>query len=182
MILTKGTLFKLLIDPQNGVLSGKYDDKNFIVSSFKISPLRADFSDLSKKEIKVLGLLTSHPDGIKVNEIGKIISLKNEEVLDIIYSLASKSVCAITSKNGFFLVDFGKASKASKILEQLGYKNITSVQVYGTQEFLREDINVKGLRYTVKFIDKNTNEECKGYILKDLKNNVEKDLLCEKIQ
>lgn len=82
----------------------------------------------------------------------------------------------------FFLVDFGKASKASKILEQLGYKNISSVQVYGTQEFLREDINVKGLRYTVKFIDKDRNEECKGYILKDLKNNVEKDLLCEKIQ
>ena len=70
-------LFKLLIDPKNGVLSGKYDGKNFIVSSFKISPLRADFSDLSKKEIKVLGLLISHPDGIKVSEIGKMFSLKN---------------------------------------------------------------------------------------------------------
>ena len=82
----------------------------------------------------------------------------------------------------FFLVDFGKAAKASKILEQLGYKNISGVQVYGTQEFLREDINIKGYRYTVKFTNNDTNEECKGYILKDLKNNVEKDLLCEKIK
>jgi len=99
-------LFKLLIDPKNGVLSGKYKGKSFIVSSFKISPIRADFSDFSKKEIKVLGLLISHPDGIKVSEIGKMISLKNEEVLDLIYSLASKSVCAINSKNGFFSIDF----------------------------------------------------------------------------
>ncbi|MEX2720070.1 MAG: RING finger protein [Candidatus Wukongarchaeota archaeon] len=99
-------LFKLLIDPENGVLSGKYEGNNFIVSSFKIGPLRADFSDLSEKEIKVLGLLMSHPDGIKVSEIGKMLSLKNEEILDVIYRLASKSVCAICTKNGFFLVDF----------------------------------------------------------------------------
>ncbi len=99
-------LFKLLIDPKNGVLSGKYKGKNFVVSSFKISPLRADFSDLSKKEIRVLGLLISYPDGIKESEIGKMLSLKNEEVLDLIYRLASKSVCAITTKNGFFVVDF----------------------------------------------------------------------------
>lgn len=82
----------------------------------------------------------------------------------------------------FFLVDTGKAVKASKILDQLGFKNISDVQVYATQEFLREDINIKGYRYTIKFINKDTNEECKGYILKDLKNNVEKDLLCKKIK
>lgn len=81
----------------------------------------------------------------------------------------------------FFLVDFGKATKATKILNQLGYQNISQVQVYATQEFLREDINIKGYRYTVKFINQDTNEECKGYVLKDLKGNVEKDLLCKKI-
>ena len=43
-------LFKLLIDPKSGVLSGKYKGKIFVVSSFKISPLRADFSNLSKKK------------------------------------------------------------------------------------------------------------------------------------
>ncbi len=81
----------------------------------------------------------------------------------------------------FFLVDSGKAVKATKILHQLGYEDVSGVQVYATQEFLREDINVKGYKYTVKFINNKSNEECKGYILKDFKGNVEKDLLCKKI-
>lgn len=82
----------------------------------------------------------------------------------------------------FFLVDFGKAVKASKVLHQLGYKDVSDIQVYATQEFLREDINVKGYKYTVKFVNNETNEECKGYILRDFKDNVEKDLLCKKIK
>lgn len=82
----------------------------------------------------------------------------------------------------FFLVDFGKATKASKILNQLGYDNFSKVQVYATQEFLREDINVKGMKYSVSFFNNETNEECKGFILKDYKNNVEEDLLCKTIK
>jgi hypothetical protein len=82
----------------------------------------------------------------------------------------------------FFLVDSGKAVKATKVLHELGYKDVSDVQVYATQEFLREDINVKGYKYTVKFVDNETAQECKGYILKDFKNNVEKDLLCKKIK
>jgi hypothetical protein len=82
----------------------------------------------------------------------------------------------------FFLANAGKNTKATKILNELGFKNVSSVQVYGTQEFLREDINVKGMKYTLSFKDNTKNQECKGYILKDYKGNVEKDLLCKKAQ
>jgi len=79
----------------------------------------------------------------------------------------------------FYLVSMGKAAKASKILLQLGYENFSNVKVYATQEFLREDINIKGMRYTVSFNDNKNNQECKGFVLKDYKGNVEKDLLCK---
>jgi hypothetical protein len=79
-----------------------------------------------------------------------------------------------------FLVSYGQTTKVTKILHTLGYKNISNVQVYANHEFIREDINVKGYKYTISFIDKNTNEECKGFVLKDFKRNVEKDLICKK--
>jgi hypothetical protein len=82
----------------------------------------------------------------------------------------------------FFLASAGKATKATKILKNLGYENITNVRVYASQEFLREDINVKGMKYTVSFTNNKTNEECKGFVLEDYKHNVEKDLLCKKIK
>ncbi len=80
-----------------------------------------------------------------------------------------------------FLVASGKATKATKILDTLGYKNVKDVKVYASHEFLREDINVKGYKHTVSFVNLDTNEECKGFILRDFKNNVEKDLSCQKI-
>jgi len=81
-----------------------------------------------------------------------------------------------------FLVAAGKSSKATKILDTLGYKNVKDVKVYASHEFLREDINVKGYKHTVSFINLDTNEECKGFILKDFKRNVEKDISCKKIK
>lgn len=82
----------------------------------------------------------------------------------------------------YFIADFGKSVKATKILNKLGYEDVTNVNVYATQEFLREDINVKGMRYTVSFTDNKAKENCKGFVLQDYKKNVEKDLICEKIK
>ena len=82
----------------------------------------------------------------------------------------------------FFLVASGKSTKVAKILYTLGYKNISDVQVYGKQEFIRDDINLKGYKYTIRFKNLTTNEECNGFVLKDFKNNVEKDLNCKKIK
>ncbi len=80
-----------------------------------------------------------------------------------------------------FLVSLGQAKKVTKILTTLGYTNVSKVKVYANHEFLREDINVKGYKYTISFKDLNKNEECKGFVLKDFKRNVTKDLICTKI-
>lgn len=80
----------------------------------------------------------------------------------------------------FILASAGKASKAKAILEQLGYSNVSKIRVYKTQEVLNEEINIKGMRYNVSFFNNATQEECKGFIVKDYKSNVFKDLLCKK--
>ena len=80
-----------------------------------------------------------------------------------------------------FLVSYGQTTKVTKILHTLGYKNISNVQVYANHEFIREDINVKGYKYTISFTDNIKKENCKGFVLKDFKRNVTKDLICEKI-
>jgi len=81
----------------------------------------------------------------------------------------------------FFLVAYGQSSKVTNILHTLGYKNVSKVKVYAYHEFLREDINIKGYKYTISFIDQDKNEECKGFVLKDFKRNVDQDLNCKKL-
>ena len=80
----------------------------------------------------------------------------------------------------FFLVANGQATKVTKILHMLGYEKVTNVKVYANHQFIREDINVKGFKYTISFTNLETNEECKGFVLKDFKKNVDKDLICTK--
>ena len=80
----------------------------------------------------------------------------------------------------FFLISFGQATKVTKILDQLGYKQVADVKVYANHEFIREDINVKGFKYTVSFTNLQTNENCKGFVLKDFKRNVTEELICTK--
>jgi cell division septal protein FtsQ len=82
----------------------------------------------------------------------------------------------------FFLVADGQANKVTKVLNKLGYKNVADVKVYANHQFIREDINVKGFKYTISFLNLDTNEECKGFVLKDFKKNVDKDLICTKIK
>ncbi|MEA3383697.1 MAG: hypothetical protein U9Q20_03350 [Campylobacterota bacterium] len=91
------------------------------------------------------------------------------------------SILALLGVATYFITGYGKASKATKILYTLGYKNVKDVKVYATHQFLREDINVKGFKHTISFIDLEKNEQCKGFVLKDFKQNVEKDLICIKL-
>ncbi len=81
-----------------------------------------------------------------------------------------------------YLVSYGKSTKVTKILQTLGYNNIVNVKVYASHEFLREDINVKGYKYTVSFTDVSKNENCKGFVLKDFKRNVTQDLICKSVK
>jgi hypothetical protein len=82
----------------------------------------------------------------------------------------------------YFLVSTGQSSKVTKILHKLGYDKVIDVKVYANHQFIREDINVKGYKYTISFTDLNKNEVCKGFVLKDFKRNVDKDLICTKIK
>jgi cell division septal protein FtsQ len=82
----------------------------------------------------------------------------------------------------FLLVGYGQATKVTKILHKLGYEKVSDVKVFANHQFIREDINVKGYKYTISFTNLTTNEECKGFVLKDFKKNVDKDLLCTKIK
>jgi hypothetical protein len=81
----------------------------------------------------------------------------------------------------FFLVaQNGKNAKATEILKQLGYKNIKSIQVFAIHDFENIDTRIQGKKYSLRFKNVDTNEICKGFIIKDFKNNVDKDLLCKK--
>jgi hypothetical protein len=79
----------------------------------------------------------------------------------------------------FFLMEQGKAAKATKILYQLGYKNVTDVKVFSKVEILNEDTNVKGLKYALKFKDLDQNKQCRGFIARDYKNNIYQDVECK---
>ena len=93
-----------------------------------------------------------------------------------VYGLVALSIMGVLS---FFAVVSGKTIKATKIIHQLGYKNVKNVHVYSTQEFLNEDTNIKGMQYKVSFIDIDKNQECRGFIIRDYKNNTDKDLDCK---
>lgn len=79
----------------------------------------------------------------------------------------------------FFLVESGKVSKAEKVLYELGYKQVSNVKVYSITQVENVDTNIQGYKYFVKFRDMEVNKDCKGFILKDFKQNVDKDLICE---
>jgi hypothetical protein len=79
----------------------------------------------------------------------------------------------------FFVVENGKSAKAAKVLNELGYTNIEDVRVYSITDVENMDTKIQGKKYFVKFKDLQTNKECKGFILKDFKHNVAKDLICE---
>ncbi len=80
----------------------------------------------------------------------------------------------------FYVAENGKASKAAKILNDLGYKEIADVSVYSVTQFENIDTKIQGYKYFVKFTNRATNEECEGFIIKDFKHNIDKDLTCTK--
>jgi len=79
-----------------------------------------------------------------------------------------------------FIASSGQAIKVERILHQAKYKNVSDIKVYANHQFLRDDTNIKGIKYTVSFYNNETNENCKGFVLKDFKRNVTTDLICKK--
>ena len=79
----------------------------------------------------------------------------------------------------FFIVENGKSTKATKVLKELGFKKVSDITVFAKTEFLNEGTNVKGYQYSLQFTDLVTNKKCKGFIMKDFKGNISKDLKCQ---
>lgn len=78
----------------------------------------------------------------------------------------------------FYLAENGKSTKATKILVDLGYKNAQNVEVFSVTQFENIDTKVQGYKYFVKFTDALANKECEGFIIKDFKHNIDKDITC----
>jgi hypothetical protein len=77
------------------------------------------------------------------------------------------------------IIKNGKAQKATKILYELGYTKVKNVSVFSKTEFINDNINTKGYQYALRFIDIKNNQECKGFVLKDFKGKLAKDLECK---
>ena len=89
------------------------------------------------------------------------------------------AVLIVAGVIAMFIVKDGKSKKATKILYELGMKNVKDVSVFARTEFLNEGTNIKGYQYSLQFINLDTNQKCKGFILKDFKGNIAKDLDCK---
>ena len=89
------------------------------------------------------------------------------------------TILAIMGIIGMFVIKNGKSQKATKILYALGITNVKDVTVFSKTEFVNEGTNVKGYQYALKFINLSTNKVCQGFIIKDFKGNIAKDLDCK---
>lgn len=97
----------------------------------------------------------------------------NKKTIIIIFILVSLGVVS------FFLSKSGKETKASNILYELGYKSISDLKVYGVHKVENKDTRVQGYKHFVTFEDLSNNTKCQGFIFKDFKKKVKKDLTCK---
>lgn len=88
-------------------------------------------------------------------------------------------IIAVIGAIVFYISEQGKSSKAEKILTELGYKNTSDVKVFSVAQFENIDTKIQGYKYFVTFNDNATNQKCKGFVAKDFKRNVYKDIACE---
>jgi hypothetical protein len=73
-----------------------------------------------------------------------------------------------------------KTNKAVKILNSLGYKDISNVKVYTKKEFEDTNSRIQGYQYFVTFTNNTTSEDCRGFVLRDFKHKMDKDISCKK--
>ena len=79
----------------------------------------------------------------------------------------------------YFMTQYGKSQKVSKILNDLDYKNISDVKVYGVTKVEDKVTRIQGFKYFVKFTDNTNNKLCKGFVYKDFKRKINKDITCK---
>ena len=80
----------------------------------------------------------------------------------------------------FAISENTRVNKANFILNNQGYTNISNLKVYTKQKVEDMDTKIGGFKYFVKFKNNTTNEDCRGFILKNFKQQMNADISCKK--
>ena len=78
----------------------------------------------------------------------------------------------------YLLTENTRVNKANAILNNQGYTNISNLKVYSKQKFEDPKTMIQGYQYFVKFKDNKTNQNCKGFALRNFKNIMDSDISC----
>jgi len=90
------------------------------------------------------------------------------------------AVLSILALGIYFLVENTKSRDAKIILLNLGYHNISNFKVYSKTKVEDKVTKVQGDKYFVTFTNNITKQDCRGFILKDYKKNIDQDISCKK--
>ena len=80
----------------------------------------------------------------------------------------------------YLLTENTRVDKANAILNNQGYTNISDLKVYSKQKFEDPKTMIQGYQYFVKFKDNKTNQNCKGFVVRNFKNIMDSDISCSK--
>jgi hypothetical protein len=88
------------------------------------------------------------------------------------------AVLVVFSISIFYLVQNTLKQDTQKILYNLGYKNISNLKVYSKNKVEDKETRIQGFKYFVKFNNLQNNKKCVGFILKDFKRKLAKNINC----
>jgi len=78
----------------------------------------------------------------------------------------------------YFLIQNTLKRDTTDILYNLGYKNISKLEVFSKNKVEDKETRIQGFKYFVKFNDLQNNKKCSGFILKDFKRKLAQDISC----
>ena len=89
-------------------------------------------------------------------------------------------VLSILALGFYLLAENSKSRDAQIILLNLGYHSISNCKVYRKTKVEDKVSKIQGDKYFVTFTNDETKEDCRGFILKDYKRNLDQDISCKK--
>ena len=95
---------------------------------------------------------------------------KNTKIIFIILLVFSVGI--------YVLVQNTLKQDTQNILYNLGYKNISNLEVFSKNQVEDKETRIQGFKYFVKFTNLQNNKKCTGFILKDFKRKLAEDISC----
>lgn len=80
---------------------------------------------------------------------------------------------------GFLFIKDLKEQKLKEILETIGYKNVTKLEVINKMEVEDNETRARSTVYKVIFFDQDSNQTCIGFVHKEKNQNYTKDFDCK---